>query len=312
MEKNSLIFVANSGDIVGKRLLSMLRSCGYSNLLNDKNPNLVISDAAELNEFFGDVRPEYIFVTAGKSGGIQVNNEKPADLMLDNLQIACNVIKSSYTYGAKRLLYLASSCVYPRMAMQPMKPEMLMTGYLEQTNASYATAKLAGIELCRAYQQQHKVCYFSAIPANVFGPGDDFSEQESHVIGGLIRKIHWAYVSDQTAVEIWGSGEPERDFIYVDDLADACLFLMGNYDGDGPINIGTGRVVSIAELAELINSTIGYKGRLDFNTEKPDGMPRKLLDSSALYELGWQSQMKLEDGIRLTYEWYLKELTHGE
>ena len=304
MNTNSPIFVASSGDMVGNRLIEILRSRGYRDLLNDRNPQPDLLDVKNLNEFFRDMCPEYVFITAGKSGGIQVNEEKPADLMLDNLKVVCSVIQASFMQRVKYLLYLSSSCVYPRIASQPMKPEMLMTGRLEPTNSAYAMAKLAGIELCKAYRSQHDVCFQSAVSANVFGPNDDFSERTSHVVGGLIRKIHQAKIDNFPSVEIWGTGAPIRDFIYIDDMVDGCLFVMEKYRKGEPINIGTGQPTKIADLAELIKSVVGYRGQLKFDLKKPNGMPKKVLDTSNLFNLGWRPKVGLEAGIQSTYEWY--------
>ena len=311
MKEDASIYVVSSGDIIGERLLRTLRKRGCPNLLNDIAEQPDIRNRNSLNEFFQETLPQNVFLTAGKSGGIQANRERPADLMLDNLQIACDVIHASHTHGVERLLYLGSSCVYPRLAEQPMRPEMLMMGHLEPTNVAYATAKLAGIELCRAYSKQYGVCFSAAIPANVFGPGDDFSDTNSHVIGALIGKIHRAQESDSPTVEIWGSGTPRREFIFVDDLVDACLFVMGAYLGDSPINISTGQSVSILDLAKLVKDTLGYQGQLEFDSNRPDGMPEKLLDSTPLFNLGWRPKFELDAGIRLTYEWYRRQLSAG-
>ena len=304
MKKDSGIFVASSGDLVGNRLLGILRSRGYTNLLNERDSQLDLLDDKKLNEFFSDLRPEYVFVTAGKSGGILVNRDKPADLMLDNLKIVCNVVHASFLQKVRYLLYLSSSCVYPRSAPQPLRPESLMTGHLESTNAAYATAKLAGMELCKAYRTQYHVFFQSAVAGNIFGPNDDFSEHTSHVISSLIRKIHQAKIDDASTVDVWGTGEPIRDFIYIDDLIDGCLFVMEKYRKNEPINIGTGRQTKIVDLARLISSIIGYRGELKFDREKPDGMPRKVLDITTIFDLGWRPQVGLEAGIQSTYEWY--------
>jgi len=307
MKRSEAIYVASDGDMVGSRILSELRNRGYSNILNDRDGLPDIRNLDNLNEFFQYIRPEYVFLTAGKSGGIQANRELPWDFMLDNLKVTTNVIEVSHRHGVKRLLNIASSCVYPKFAAQPMRPEMLMTGHLEPTNASYATAKLAGIELCRAYRQQYGASFLSVIPANVFGPGDDFDENKSHVVAALIRKVHRSLERKSNAVEIWGSGTPQRELIFIDDLVDACLFVMDGYNGDDPINIGTGQVVSIAELASVVKTVANYDGQLVFDPSCPDGMPSKLLDSGPLLEAGWQPQFELEDAIRLTYDWYLKQ-----
>jgi GDP-L-fucose synthase len=252
MDRNASIYVAEDGDMIGNRFVELLRDRGYSNLINDERPAPHPTDLSNLDNYFKTLRPEYVFVTAGMSGGIQTNQNIPADLMLDNLQVACNLIQTSYKYRVRKLLYIASSCTYPKFAEQPMRPEMLMTGILEPTNSAYATAKLAGIELVRAYCAQYSVNYISIIPANIFGPGDDFDQDTSHVIAAILSKIHRARENSVSRVEIWGSGTPTREFIYVDDFIDACVFLMERYDDVTPINVGSGQVKSIAEVGEKI------------------------------------------------------------
>jgi GDP-L-fucose synthase len=309
MRKDAPIYVAHDTDITGVRLLSSLQERGYSNLLNKNIHVPDVRNSVEVEEFFANYHPQYVFITAGKTGGIKANQEYPADLMLDNLKIACNLIEVSHRHSVKRLIYLASSCAYPKLATQPMKPQFLMTGSLEQTNLSYATAKLAGIELCRAYRQQYGSKFLAAMPASIFGPGDDFSEDKSHVVAGLIGKFHRAHERNRSTVEIWGSGTPRREFIFVDDLVDACIFLMSATEVGGPINIGVGVATSIAELAAQIKKTIGYRGSLEFDQSRPDGMPKKVLDSTPLFEAGWQPQYTLERGIQLTYKWYREQLS---
>jgi GDP-L-fucose synthase len=258
-----------------------------------------------VSDFFAQNKPEYVFLAAGKSGGISANQKYPADLMLDNLLVICNVIDSAYHSGVKKLLYLASSCSYPKHSAQPMQVESLMTGILEPTNEAYAVAKIAGIKLCQAYCQQYGANFISGIPANAFGIGDDFSLEESHVIPALIRKMHEAKIADAEFVEIWGTGTPRREFIFADDLADACIFIADNYDDPMPINIGGGLDLSIKELAELIKEAIGYRGQLHFDASKPDGMPLKALDSSKLQSMGWQPQTSFRAAVEATYDWFL-------
>jgi GDP-L-fucose synthase len=288
---------------------------GYTEIVDEAaEPDL--TDENAVAAFFAAHRPEYVFVAAGRSGGIAANQRYPADLMRDNLLVACNVIHNTWVHGVHKLIYLASSCSYPRLAPQPIPEEALLTGLLEPTNEAYALAKIAGIKLCQSYRQQYGVCFVSAIPANAFGPGDDFSLEESHVIAALIRKMHEAKIHSRAEVDVWGSGAARREFIFADDLADACVFAMKHYEGADPINLGAGADLSIRELAEAIRQTVGYSGRLRFDASKPDGMPRKALDSRKLYRLGWRAQAVFEDALAQTYAWYLrckceKELIHA-
>lgn len=313
MELGARIFIAGADSMIGASILRNLDCEGYSDIIGTVDqPDL--TNAAEVGEFFRCERPEYVFFVAGKSGGIVANIKSPATLMLDNLVTTCNVIDNAYRYGAKRLLYLASSCCYPRLCPQPMSTESLMTGQLEITNEAYATAKLAGIKLCQAYHDQYGVDYMSAIPASAYGPGDDFGLEDSHVIAALIRKMHEAKTLGASSVEIWGSGLPRREFIFVDDLARACVFTMSHYEGGAPINLGVGWDVSIRKLAELIREVVGYEGVLTFDTSKPDGMASKLLDSSVFAEMGWVPKTSLWSGLEATYAWYLqtiRSLSHG-
>jgi GDP-L-fucose synthase len=306
MDKNSRIFIADNHGLVGEAIKNRLKAEGYGNILGDFGmPSL--TDAQEVDAFFSRTRPEYVFVVGGKSGGIGANQKFPANLMLDNLLVDCHVVGSAHNYGAEKLLYLASSCSYPKFSDQPMRVEYLMTGKLEPTNEAYAVAKLAGLTLCQAYRRQYQVNFVGAIPANIFGPGNDFSEEDSHVAGALMRRMHQAKVLEQPHVAIWGSGLPRREFIYSHDLADACLFIMDNYDEESPINVGFGRDWSIRELAEIIKDVVAYSGELRFDTSKPDGMPVKLLDSSQLRKMGWKPRTSLGDGLAATYQWFLRE-----
>jgi GDP-L-fucose synthase len=305
MEKTAKIFIADHHGLAGAAIRVRLKAEGYKNIItSDLCPDL--ADAAQVDGFFARSAPHYVFLIGGKAGGIRANQNFPAELMLDNLLAACHVIESARRYGVKKLLYLASACAYPKLCEQPMRVEALMTGKLEPSNEAYATAKLAGLALCQAYRQQFGVKFISAIPANVFGPGDDFSEEDSHVVGALIRRIHEAARNDNSEVTIWGTGAPRREFIFAGDLAEACVFLMHRFDGSEPINIGVGRDWSIRELAELIKEIVNYRGELKFDTTRPDGMPAKLLDSRPLRELGWQPKTAIRDGLLATYEWYLQ------
>ena len=265
---------------------------------------LDLRDQTAVNEFFKKEQPEYVFLAAAKVGGILANNTYPVDFLRDNLLIQTNVIDAAYRYGSRKLLFLGSSCIYPKFAPQPIKEEYLLTGELEPTNEPYAIAKIAGIKLCQAYNRQYQTNFISVMPTNLYGPGDNFDLETSHVIPALIRKFHESKIKGKDQVVVWGSGKPFREFLHVDDLADACLFLMSNYNSSEIINIGTGKDLSIAELAYLIKDIIGYDGNIIFDTSKPDGTPRKLLDVSKLFNMGWKPRITLEEGIRSTYSWY--------
>ncbi len=307
MDIGASIYIADSHGLIGRSLRGKLTEQGFKNIVNDSSGSLSLIDFKEVEAFFSRTRPQFVFLIGGNSGGISANQQYPADLMLDNLLVNCHVIECARRFGARKLLYLASSCAYPKFAEQPMRVDSLMSGKLEPTNEPYAVAKLAGIYLCQAYRQQFKSNFISAIPANVFGPGDDFSEDNSHVIGALMGRIHAAKVSRQPQVAIWGSGLPRREFIFSDDAADGCIFLMNGYNGDEPVNLGVGFDCSIRAIAEMIKEVVGYSGELTFDTSKPDGMPAKLLDSSSLRNLGWNPKISLRDGLAATYQWFLRE-----
>lgn len=312
MNKNSCIFVAGGETLVGAVLLRQLEQQGYTNIAGKPGEEPELSNADQIDAFFARANPEYVFLVAGKSGGIGANQKYPADLMYDNLIIESNVIHAAYRYQTRKLLYLASSCCYPKQCPQPMKVESLLTGPLEPTNEAYALAKIAGIKLCQAYRKQYGADFTAGIPANIFGPGDDFSEEDSHVIGALIRKMHEAKLRCQDSVEIWGTGNARRDFIFADDLADSCIFIMQKYEANEPINLGTNNDFSIRELATLIKKITGYSGNLIFNSSKPDGMPLKALDTTRLIEMGWRSQTPFETALLSTYDWYLQTIQEGE
>lgn len=311
MDRSAKIYVVDNDGLVGRAIFAELKRAGYEDLLGEHDcPR--ISDASEVDEYFARNRPSHVFLIGGRTGGITANQRYPADLMRDNLLVNCHVIESAHRHDVQKLLYLASSCVYPKFAEQPMKVEYLTTGKLEPTNEPYALAKLAGLFLCQAYRQQFRKQIITAIPANVFGPGDDFSLEDSHVIGALMRRMHDAKIRREPRVAVWGSGLPRREFIFSQDLADACLFLMDAYDGEEPINIGVGCDWSIKEIAELIRDVVGYTGELIFDRSKPDGMPAKLLDSSCLAQMGWQPRTSIRKGLMLTYEWFLKHRCDAE
>jgi GDP-L-fucose synthase len=305
VKKKSSIYVAGGKTLIGAAILCALRQKGYTNVVGggDEEPNL--TDGTAVKVFLKQFRPEYVFLAAGRSGGIAANQKYPADLMIDNLLAECHVVHNAFRHGVKKLLFLASSCCYPRQCPQPMKEEALLTGPLESTNEAYAVAKIAGIKLCQAYCRQYGVEFIPAIPANVFGPGDDFSPDDSHVVAALIRRMHEAKVRGATSVEIWGTGYARREFVFAEDVADASIFVMSYYSGSDPVNLGCGSVVSIAELAGLIKEIVGFQGKISYDTSKPDGMPVKILDSSKLTAWGWRPRVPLRTALEKTYEWFL-------
>jgi len=305
VDKTDRIYVAGSETVVGKAVLRQLAAGGYLNVIDNSSEEPDLTDRAKVDAYFGTMRPNCVFVAAGKSGGIGANQKYPVDLMLNNLLIQCQIIRSAQIHGTRKLLYFASSCAYPRSCPQPMQVRSLMTGPLESTSEAYAIAKIAGIKLCQAYQQQYGADMISAIPGDVFGPGDDFGLEDSHVIAALIRKMHKAKVFGTATVEVWGSGSPRREFIFADDVADAAIFLMENYSSPTPINVGTGVDTSIRDIAELIQKVVGYNGQLRFDPTKPDGVPLKALDSSELMAMGWRPKVSLQRGLEETYRWFL-------
>lgn len=306
MHKGAKIYVAGHRGLVGSAILRKLQAEGYSNIVTRTHQELDLTNQQEVYQFFETERPEYVFLAAAKVGGILANSTYPADFIRENLLIQTNVIDAAYRYGVKKLLFLGSSCIYPKFAPQPIKEEYLLTGALEPTNEPYAIAKIAGIKMCQAYNKQYGTNFISVMPTNLYGPGDNFDLETSHVLPALIRKFHEAKVARAPHVVVWGTGTPRREFLHVDDLADACLFLMNNYDSSEIINIGVGKDLTIVELANLIKEIVGYKGEIVFDTSKPDGTPRKLLDVSKLFNLGWRPRIRLEDGIRSTYEWFVR------
>jgi len=313
MEKNSRIFVAGHRGLVGSAIRRELERQGYTNLQLTTRAELNLMNGPAVEKFFAQERPEYVFLAAAKVGGILANNTYPADFIRDNLEIQTNVIDAAHRSGIKRLLFLGSSCIYPKLCPQPIKEEYLLTGPLEPTNRAYALAKIAGIEMCWSYNRQYGTQFLAAMPTNLYGPGDNFDLNKSHVLPALIRKAAEAKASGDKKIVVWGTGTPRRELLYSDDLAEACVFLMSlpnakfgtllNSDEPPLINIGTGHDLSIRALAELVCRVIGFEGSLEFDTTKPDGTPQKLMDSSRIHALGWHSRTSLEDGIRLTYEW---------
>ncbi|MBF89300.1 MAG: GDP-fucose synthetase [Candidatus Marinimicrobia bacterium] len=290
----------------GKSLIHLLKEQNYINIVNKVHSEPDLCDNDSVKDYFSTIHPDYVFLFAGKSGGIKANQEMPATLMLDNLRIISNVLSAAHEHKVQKLLFLASSCVYPKDAIQPLKPQMLMTGSLEPTNSAYAMAKLAGIELSRSYKREYGNNFFSAIPANIFGPRDDFSKDHSHVVGALIRKIHEAKINQKDKVILWGTGLPKREFIFVDDLAKASLFLMKNFNNNEVINIGSKETLSISDIAQSIKTVIGFEGSIEFDMNSLDGMPIKTLDSEPLSALGFEAPTSFISGVKLTYEWFLK------
>ena len=305
MNPDSSIFVAGHRGLVGSAIVRRLQAAGFRNLVLRDRSELNLTRQSAVEDFFAAVRPEYVFFAAAKVGGILANDSFPAEFLQDNLVIQTNIIDAAYRNGTRKLLFLGSSCIYPKHAPQPMPEDCLLTGPLEPTNEWYAIAKIAGLKMCQAYRKQYGFNAISAMPTNLYGPGDNFSLKSSHVLPALLRKIHEAKEAGAEEVEVWGTGKPRREFLHVDDLADACVFLMRTYDGDGWVNVGWGRDETIAELADTIRRVVGFTGELRFDTSKPDGTPRKLLDTARLTALGWSPKIGLEAGIRSTYEWFL-------
>lgn len=306
MNRDSVVFVAGHRGLVGSAIVRCLRASGFRNLLLRDRAALDLTRQSAVDGFFAEHRPEYVFLAAAKVGGIWANNAYPAEFLCDNIAIGTNVIDAAHRFGTRKLLYLGSSCVYPKNAPQPLREEYLLTGSLEPTNEWYAIAKIAGLKMCQAYRRQHGFNAISAMPTNLYGPEDNFSLQSSHVMPALIRKFHEAKERGDATVEVWGTGTPRREFLHVDDLADACLFLMERYEEEQWINVGWGRDETIAELATTIARVVGFGGSLRFDTSKPDGTPRKLLDTARISALGWNPRIHLEDGIRSTYAWFLE------
>ena len=306
LEQSDKIYVAGHRGLVGSAIVRNLQKQGYNNLLLRTSKELDLTNQAAVNAFFEEEKPDYVFLAAAKVGGILANDTYPADFIRDNLQIQTNVIDAAWRNGVKKLLFLGSSCIYPKFAPQPMKEEHLLTGELEPTNEWYAIAKIAGIKMCQAYKKQYGFNAISIMPTNLYGPGDNFNLENSHVMPALIRKFHDAKEKGEKTVEVWGTGAPRREFLHVDDMADASVYLMKNYDGMQFVNVGVGEDVTIRELAEIVKEVVGFEGELKFDTSKPDGTPRKLLDVSKLNAAGWKATISLKDGVRSTYQWFLK------
>lgn len=302
MELSSRIYVAGHRGMVGSAIVRKLKTLGFQNIIERTSQELDLRNQSSVDEFFRNEQPEFVFLSAAKVGGIHANNVYRADFLYDNLMIEANIIHAAYRHQTQKLLFLGSSCIYPKMAPQPLQEESLLSGFLEYTNEPYAIAKIAGIKLCEAYRDQYGCNFISAMPTNLYGPNDNYDLQNSHVLPAMIRKFHDAKEGQAAHVELWGSGSPMREFLHVDDLADACIFLMKEYNEKLFLNVGTGEDLTIRDLAGLVQRTVGYTGEVIWNTEKPDGTPRKLMDVSKLHQLGWKHRISLEQGVQSVYE----------
>lgn len=308
MEKNSKIYVAGHRGLVGSAIIRELQKKGYTNIIGKTHKELDLIDSMAVENFFKEEKPEYVFLAAAKVGGIYANSNYPADFIYENLQIQNNVIGNAYKYGVKKLMFLGSSCIYPKMCQQPIKEEYLLSGYLEETNEAYALAKIAGLKMCEFFNKQYGTNYISVMPTNLYGPYDNFHPENSHVMPALIRRFHEAKVNNAKEVVVWGSGKPLREFLYSEDMADACIYLMENYEGNDFFNIGTGKEITIKGLAELIKEVAGYEGEIVWDGTKPDGTPRKLLDVSRLKKAGWEYKKELKNGIGEVYKWFMENV----
>ncbi len=304
MEKSDKIYVAGHRGLVGSAIVRNLKVKGYDNVIGRTHKELDLTDQAVVRAFFEEERPDVVVLAAAKVGGINANNTSPADFAYENMQIQCNVIESCHRFQVKKLLFLGSTCIYPRMAPQPIPEDALLTGPLEETNEAYAIAKIAGLEMCKFYKRQYGDHFISCMPTNLYGPYDNYDLQGSHVMPAMIRKFHEAKVDNAPVVELWGTGTPLREFLYVDDMADACVFLLEHYDGEQHVNIGTGKEVTIKELAKIVKRTVGYQGEIIWNQDMPDGTPRKLTNVDKLHGLGWTHRVELEEGVGLAYRWF--------
>ena len=312
MNQHSRIYVAGHRGLVGSAIWRELQRQGFDNLISRTRQEVNLLDAAAVKKFFAEVKPEFVFIAAAKVGGIGANDTQPASFLFENLQIQDNLIETSREFGVQKLLFLGSSCIYPKLAPQPLKEEYLLSGPLEPTNQWYAIAKIAGIKLCQAYRRQHRCDFISAMPTNMYGPNDNYDLQTSHVLPALIRRFHEAKQTAAATLTCWGTGTPLREFLHADDLAAACVFLMQKYSEEQFINVGSGSEITIRQLAELIQRVVGYAGEIVWDTSKPDGTPRKLMDSSRLFAMGWRPQVDLETGIRRTYEDFLRRPPSGK
>ena len=304
MNKEGKIYVAGHRGMVGSAIVRSLERNGYHNIITRTHKELDLTNQAAVRAFFETEKPDVVVLAAAKVGGINANNTTPAEFAYENMQIQCNVIKCCHDFKVKKLLFLGSTCIYPKMAPQPIPEDALLTGPLEVTNEAYAIAKISGLEMCKFYKRQYGDDFISCMPTNLYGPHDNYELQGSHVMPAMIRKFHEAKVNQAPTVELWGTGSPLREFLYVDDMADACVFLLENYSGEQHVNIGTGKEVTIKQLAEAVKKTVGYEGEIVWNSAMPDGTPRKLTDVTKLHNLGWTHKVELEEGIRLAYDWF--------
>ena len=304
LTKQDKIYVAGHRGLVGSAIVRSLKRSGYTNIIGRTHKELDLTDQRAVREFFEAERPDVVVLAAAKVGGINANQTMPAEFAYENMQIQCNVIKCCHDYKVKKLLFLGSTCIYPKMAPQPIPEDALLTGPLEVTNEAYAIAKIAGMEMCRFFKKQYGDDFISCMPTNLYGPYDNYDLSNSHVLPAMIRKFHEAKINNAPSVELWGTGSPLREFLYSDDMADACVFLLENYSGERHVNIGTGKEVTIKQLAELVKETVGFNGDIVWNSDMPDGTPRKLADVSKLHSLGWTHKVELEEGVKLAYDWF--------
>ena len=304
MNKSDKIYVAGHRGLVGSAIVRNLEEKGFTNIICRTHHELDLTSQQAVRDFFAEQRPDVVVLAAAKVGGINANNTAPAEFAYENMQIQCNVIKSCHDFGVNKLLFLGSTCIYPKMAQQPIPEDALLTGPLEETNEAYAVAKIAGLEMCKYFKRQYGDDFISCMPTNLYGPYDNYDLSGSHVMPALIRKFHEAKANNAPSVELWGTGTPLREFLHVDDMADACVFLLEHYDGEQHVNIGTGKEVTIRELAEIVRRVVGYEGGIVWNQEMPDGTPRKLTDVTKLHKLGWTHKIELEEGVQLAYDWF--------
>lgn len=308
MNKTDKIYVAGHRGLVGSAIVRNLQEKGYRNIIGRTHRELDLTNQADVRSFFEKERPDVVVLAAAKVGGIHANNTKPAEFAYENMQVQCNVIKCCHDFGVKKLLFLGSTCIYPRMAPQPIPEDALLTGPLEETNEAYAIAKISGLEMCKFFKRQYGDDFISCMPTNLYGPRDNYDLKDSHVLPAMIRKFHEAKINGAKTVELWGTGSPLREFLYVDDMADACVFLLENYSGEQHVNIGTGKEISIKELAGIVKKTVGFDGELVWNSDMPDGTPRKLTNVDKLHAMGWMHKVDLEEGVKLAYEWFMENI----
>lgn len=310
MEKNSKIYIAGHRGLIGSAIVGKLKSDGYNNLIYRTHRELDLINQQEVKNFFEEEKPEYVFLAAAKVGGIKANSTQPVEFIYENLMIQNNIIKASYDFKVKKLLFLGSSCIYPRDCKQPMREEYLLSGYLEPTNEAYSLAKIAGLKMCEYYNKQYGTKFISCMPTNIYGPNDNFDLESSHVIPAMIRRFYEAKLKNLSEISIWGTGNAMREFLYVDDLADACVYLMNNYNKDEFINVGTGIDITIKELAFMIKEVVGYSGQIIFDASKPEGNPKKLLDVTMLKKNGWKSKVELKEGIEISFKWFNENISN--